>query len=124
MCCSKAGFFGLLALSLAAHAAIAEHIIGIGAEFDTEDGRAFSALASVGVAEKTWLNGAASYSVSRGGLGDLETVLVDGGIDHFFDPVGVRLGLAYWGDSDFLDSQDARASVYWKNDRASFSVDY
>lgn len=45
-------------------------------------------------------------------------------MDHFFDPAGVRLGLAYWGDDNVLDSTDARASLYFSGRRGSLSFDY
>lgn len=102
----------------------AEYVIGLGAEADTEDSRALSAFASVGMAEHTWLSLAAASTRSDGILDDLDTLYLDAGIDHWFDPLGVRFGVAYWGDADLLDSVDGRASVYWKNEAASLSVDY
>lgn len=123
-CCSvRHGLCAIFALLLA-HAAIAEHVIGLGAEFDSEDGRAFSAVGSVGVAENSWLTGSAAYSGSRAGSADVDTVYFDASFDHHFQPLGVRLGAAYWGDPDLLDSNDLRGSVYWKNDTASLSLDY
>ena len=44
--------------------------------------------------------------------------------DHYFDPIGVRLGAAYWGDSDLLESDDWRASMYWRNDTATLAIEY
>ena len=46
------------------------------------------------------------------------------GIDHFLDPAGVRLGVAYWGDNEILDSLDVRASLYTRGDRGSISLDF
>jgi hypothetical protein len=54
----------------------------------------------------------------------LETWYGDVALDHFFDPAGVRLGLAYWGDNSVLDSTDARASLYFRGSRGSLSFDY
>lgn len=124
MCCSRSGIWIAFLLLVIARGAAAEHVIGLGADFDTEDGRAFSALGSLGVGEKSWLNASASYNVSRGGQSDLETVYLDAGFDHHFDPVGVRLGVGYWGDSELLDANDLRASLYWSGDKGSLSVDY
>ena len=55
---------------------------------------------------------------------ELETDYADIELDHFFDPIGVRLGAAYWGDSDVLRSNDWRASAYFKNDALTVSLDY
>jgi hypothetical protein len=55
---------------------------------------------------------------------DLETWYADVGIDHYFDPAGVRLAVAYWGDDDILDSADLRTSLYFKGDKGSLSFDY
>jgi len=48
----------------------------------------------------------------------------DLGLDHWWDPVGIRLGLAYWGDNDTLDSTDFRASLYWRGKGFSIAGDY
>ena len=45
-------------------------------------------------------------------------------IDHLFDPVGVSLGVSYWGDSDTLDSRDWRGSVYWRGDKFQLAGEY
>lgn len=117
-------FFFLLCWLGAVHCANAEHVIGLGAEIDTENGRAFSALGSLAIGEHSWLNAAASYSVSRGGLRDLDIVYFDAGFDHHFDPIGLRVGISRWGDSELLDSNDMRASVYWRGDQGSLSLDF
>jgi len=54
----------------------------------------------------------------------LDTRYGDLGIDHWFEPVGVRLGFAYWGDSDILDSRDWRGSLYWRTERMTLAGDY
>ncbi|MDH3433354.1 MAG: hypothetical protein OEM60_05825, partial [Gammaproteobacteria bacterium] len=43
---------------------------------------------------------------------------------HDFDPVGVRVGAAYWGDSDILESNDLRASVYWRGQAVRLAAEY
>ena len=54
----------------------------------------------------TWLSaGLAKSTVDLGRGLDLESVFADIELDHYFDPVGVRIGASYWGDSDILDSQ-------------------
>lgn len=99
------------------------YVIGGGAESDTAGGRAVSVFADKGLAEKTWLTAAVART-QTGGLTPLDTLYVDAGLDHWFDPVGVRIAAAYWGDRDILDSVDARASLYIRNDVASLSLDY
>ena len=52
---------------------------------------------------------------------DLETSYGDIGLDYWFDPVGIRMEVAYWGDNDFLDSIDLRGGLYWRNDKVTVS---
>ena len=98
------------------------YIIGIGAEVDNADASAGSLSGELAVTENTWVSGAIarnSVDLPRGIT--LDTVYADFGIDHWFDPVGVRATAAYWGDSDILDSVDYRGSLYWRNDNVSLS---
>jgi hypothetical protein len=100
-------------------------ILGGGVEADTEDGIAGSAIADIGFTEKTWLSMAVAYSTTDLVRGQsIDTWYGDIGIDHWFDPVGVRVGVAYWGDSDILDSRDARGSLYWRGKRVTLAADY
>lgn len=109
---------------VATSAAGAEFVVGGGLEADTEDALVLSAFGSVGLAEETWLTATAARSRGDGEVVDPDTAYVDLGLDHWFEPLGVRIGAGYWGDPDLLDSLDARAAVYWKNDRGSVSFDY
>lgn len=98
------------------------YFLGIGAEVDNADAAALSVSGELGIGENTWLSATAAKSTAdlpRGG--SIDTVYGEIGLDHWFDPVGVRLSAAYWGDSDFLDSDDVRASIYWRGDRLSLS---
>lgn len=121
MSCSRS--LCLTVFLLLAQAGMAEHVVGLGAEFDSEDNKAFSVFGSFAVAEKTWLSASAVRSNSDGVLFDLDTVYFDVSLDHHFDPLGLRFGAAYWGDPDLLDSVDLRAAAYWRNDRASVTID-
>ena len=102
----------------------AEHIIGAGAELDTADSNALSVFGSIAVAGETWLSAIASRSHSDGNPVALDASYIDAGLDHHFKPLGIRLGAAYRGDPDLLESRDLRGSVYWRNDKASLSLDY
>lgn len=116
-----------LSLLLVASNALAAEgfIIGAGVEADTEDGIAGNAIADIGLTEKTWLSMAVAYSTADLVRGQsIDTWYGDVGIDHWFEPVGVRVGVAYWGDSDVLDSRDARASLYWRGERMTLAADY
>lgn len=116
--------FALLLLSGNAWAA-GEYVIAGGVQGDSADGIAAALLGDLAVGEATWLSaGVARSSVDLPIRGELETSYADIGVDHFFDPAGVRLGLAYWGDSRVLDSTDARASLYFRAARGSVSFDY
>jgi len=92
---------------------------------DSADGIAGVVLGDLAVGEKTWLSaGIARSSVELPVRDELETWYGDVGLDHYFDPAGVRLGLAYWGDNSVLDSTDARASLYVRGSSGSLSFDY
>lgn len=121
-CCDRLARGILLLALISPVPAAADHVISLGLEADTEDSRAVSLLGSVAATEDTWLTAAVSRSDSEGRLFDLETWYADVGVDHFFEPLGMRIGGGYWGDSDLLDSNDLRAAVYWKNDRASLTL--
>ena len=116
----------LPALLLAGNALAAEGwIVGIGGEGDTADGLAGIVFADVAVSEKTWLNasiGGNTLELPR--RQSIDTRFGNLGIDHWFDPVGVRLDAAYWGDSDILDSRDWGGSLYWRSDRVMLAGDY
>ena len=105
--------------------AAGEYVIAGGLEGDSADGLAAALFGDLAIGEETWLSGGAARSSVDLPIRDkLETWYADIGIDHFFDPVGVRLGLAYWGDNSVLDSTDVRASVYFRGGRGSLGFDY
>lgn len=100
-------------------------VIGTGVEVDTEDAMAATLSADLGIATETWLSAAVAASrvdLPRGT--SIDTLYADLGIDHWFEPIGVRAGIAYWGDSDVLSSNDYRGALYWRNDRFSISGNY
>lgn len=121
--CWRSGFALLV---LAGNALAAEgYIVGIGVEGDSADGVGASLIGDIALAENTWLTGAiARNKVDLSRLQSIETWYGDLGIDHWFDPFGVRLGVAYWGDSDILDSRDTRGSLYWRGDKAMLAADF
>lgn len=105
--------------------AAGEYVIAGGVQADSADGIAGIVLGDLAVGEETWLSaGIARSSVELPVRDELQTWYGDVGLDHFFDPVGVRLGLAYWGDNNVLDSTDARAGVYFRGRRGSLGFDY
>jgi hypothetical protein len=99
-------------------------VIGIGAEGDSSDGRSVSAFGDFGVSEKTWLSLLASSARTDGIIRSNDTLYADVGIDHWFNPIGIRLGASYWGNPDILDSRDIRAAVYVRGEPGSISFDY
>ncbi len=100
-------------------------MIGAGIEGDSAGGVSASALGGIGLADSTWLSaGVASSSVDLPQGGSLDTLQANIEIDHSFDPVGVRIGAAYWGDSDVLDSNDWHAALYWRGDAAMLALEY
>ncbi len=99
-------------------------ILGVGAEGDSADSRAFSAFGDFSVGDKTWISLSGTAAETEGIVRDNETALVGASLDYFFGPVGVRVGAGYWGNADILDSRDLEASVYLRGDAGSFSLQY
>ena len=82
-------------------------------------------LASVGLSDETWLSGSAAISSVELPTGrDSDTRYGDIELDHHFDPIGITIGAAYWGDPDLLDSVDLRASLYFRNDKVMLAGEY
>ena len=110
--------------SSAATTSAAEYVVGLGAEVDTQDARAFAVLADFAVGDETW----AGFSVAHSHIDDTpalrDTRAVDVDLDHSFERVGVRVGAGYWGDPDLLDSVDLRAAFYLHNPGGTLSADF
>jgi hypothetical protein len=105
--------------------AAGEFVVAGGIEGDSSDGLAAALFADVAVGDETWLSGGIARSTVDLDLReDLETWYADIGLDHYFDPAGIRLGVAYWGDDDILDSVDLRSSLYFRGAKGSLSLDY
>ena len=101
------------------------YVVGTGIEGDSNGGFSLAALGELGVTEETWVSATlAHYTVdSAEGIG-ADSWFADVGVDHWFDPIGIRLGLSRWGDNDSLDSDDWRASLYWRADRFAIAAEY
>ncbi|NOX68004.1 MAG: hypothetical protein GXP15_02355 [Gammaproteobacteria bacterium] len=99
-------------------------VVGLGAEGDTVDGRAYSFFVDVGLRENTWISGAVAVNETKNAVVDLNTKFADLSVDHFFDPIGIRLGGGYWGDKDLLESNDVHASLYLRGKKGSISADF
>ena len=100
-------------------------LLGGGVEGDADGGIRGSMIAGLGISEDTWLSGGVSQSsVELPNRRDIDTLYADLELDHHFDPVGIRVGVSYWGDSDILDSNDWRASLYWRGDKVELSGEY
>lgn len=123
MSLSKKILISLLWL-ISASAAAEGYIVGVSAEGDSADGRALTTFGDFGIGEKTWLSAIVSSAKTESILRTNETLYADIGLDHWFRPVGIRLGASYWGNSDILNSRDLRTSVYLRGDAGSFSIEY
>jgi len=123
MCSSDAHFaFLLCLLGTVVHAE--GYVLGIGGEGDTADGRAVAAFGDFSLGEKTWLSATTMAARTEGIIRDNQTVFASAGLDHFLDPVGLRVGAAYWGDPDILDSRDIKGSVYVRGNAGSLSAEF
>lgn len=100
------------------------YIIGAGAEADTAGGRAVTVFGDLGVTNETWVSGTLAWTTTGSGPRSLDTINADLAVDHWFEPLGIRVAAAYWGDDEVLDSSDLRASIYFRNDALSISADY
>lgn len=114
----------LICLIFECDAFAAGYVLGIGAAADTEDAFAVTAFGDFELRDTTWLSATYGSTETEALVSGFRTDFYDVGIDHFFDPVGIRLAGAYWGDSDLLDSNDVRGSFYYRDDIASLSADY
>ena len=102
-----------------------DYVIGAGVEADNADGLALTAFGDVAMTDKTRLGSVIAKSDVDLSLREgFETLYGSVDVDHFFDPLGIRVGYVYWGDSDVLDSRGWRASVYWSRDSFSLSANY
>jgi len=102
-----------------------DYLVGAGIEADNADGVAATLFGQAAVADNTWLSAAVARNtvdLLRGQ--QLETLFGEIGVDHYFDPVGLRVSHAYWGDDDVLDSRDWRVSLYWRSDKVTFAANY
>lgn len=115
---------GLLSVALSGVASANGIVVGIGAEADTVDGHSYSLFVDVGVTENTWVSGAVARNQTENNDFDLDAKFADISIDHFFEPIGIRLGASYWGDEGFLESKDAHGSFYLRGDKGSISADF
>ncbi len=116
----------LALLAFAAPAIAGEgFVVGTGIESDSSDGLAMAALGEYAITEKTWLSGlVVRNTVDQEGSTEIDSWLGSVGFDHWFEPVGARVSLSYWGDSDSLDSTDYLGSLYWRSEGFYFSGEY
>ena len=122
---SSIRYCALLLLASNALADSGDFAVGLGVESDSDDGISTIILGGAGLGENTWLSGGlARSSVELATRDDLESNFADIELDHYFDPFGVRVGAAYWRGSDILESQDWRASLYWRNEKVMLSGEY
>lgn len=110
----------LLMLLAPALSAGDDYILGAGLQADDADGIGTTLFADFALGDRTWLSAALGRnSVELPSGSDSETLYADLGIDHRFDGVGTRLTVAYWGDSDLLDSVDLRGTLYARGENGS-----
>lgn len=114
---------GVLLAAAPALSEAGDFLLGGGLEADSEDGFATALIGDVAIGESTWLSGSVSHSDFEQPSGEtIDNLYADVGIEHFFDPVGVRLGAAYWGDDDLLASRDLRGAVFFRGGSGYLSL--
>lgn len=111
-------------LLLTGPALAAGFVLGAGVEGDSSNGRALSTFADFGIGDNTWLSSTLSIVETDSFSGRRQTKFANLGIDHWFEPLGIRAGVSYWGDREILDSNDFEASLYYRDESFMFSADY
>ena len=115
----------LLFVAGSAQAEIDGYLLGAGIEADSEDGFRGSVLAGLSLNDDTFLSaGLSASALELASARSSDTIYADIELDHYFVPLGVTLGAAYWGDPDLLHSTDMRGSVYYKNDKLMLAGEY
>ena len=126
MSCSKSWtYLALIGLVLTPCSGVRANpvVVGIGAEADDANSRLVTVFTDIGLTEKTWLSGSFARTDTEREVFDLTTYSADVAIDHHFNPLGVRLGVGYWGDDDLLESNDVSASFYYRGETGSASLE-
>lgn len=101
------------------------YLLGGGFDADADGGFRGGLMAGIELGQATWLSGGlagSSVELPSGRSSDIAYGDID--LDHYFDPLGISVGAAYWGDSDLLDSVDRRVSLYYRNERFSIAGAY
>ncbi len=98
------------------------YLLGLSGEVDTSDGRAVAAFANYGFTDSSWLSSTVVKTTAGGGVTDFDTILVDLGFEQSFGKFGLRIGVAYWGDEDLLDSNDVTAAAFYRGDTAALTL--
>lgn len=100
-----------------------DYVLGAGLSLDDADGKTLTVVGDVSIGESTWLSGALGRShVELPRFEEIETSYADIGIDTYWNPAGLRIGLAYWGDNEIFDSIDVTGSIYSRNERGTISI--
>ena len=110
----------LLIISAPALAEQGDYLIAAGLDSDTAGSRAGTLIGDLATGDNTWL----SLALARTDIDADQSVSVDTSyvnleLDHYFNPVGVRVGVSYWGDDEVLDSLDGTLSLYGRGSRFS-----
>ena len=122
MCWSRA-----LLLALVSSPALADqgdYLLAAGFDADNAGSKAGTLVADYALGDTTWLSFAfAKTDIDADRSISIDTSFANLELDHYFDPVGVRAGVSYWGDSDILDSIDSTLSLYVRSSGFSLSGD-
>ena len=110
-------------LTLAAPAGATDYIVGLGIGADDSDGSSLAALVDIGLTEKTFVTLSGGLSDADTLVANIETRSVDVAFSHDFEPVSVRLGFGRWGDTDLIETDDARVGVALDAGGWRFGVD-
>ena len=90
--------------------------LGLGSQLDAEGSSSTVASVDIAASKTTWLRASGSVGSSPSSRGDIQTRTLSVGIDQGFRPIGLTLDLQRWGDPDLVESNDIKASLYFRGD--------
>ncbi len=122
MCWSRALL--LILISTPALAEQGNYLVAGGFQGDNAGAKAATLIGDYAMGDSTWL----SLAIARTDIDPDESISVDTSfanleLDHYFNPLGIRFGVSYWGDNEVLDSVDTSVSLYGRGDKFSISGD-
>jgi hypothetical protein len=88
--------------------------LGLGAQLDVHGSASTVASFDIAATKTTWLRASGALGSSPNDRGDIQTTTLSAGFDQSFGPMGLTLDFQRWGDPDLIESDDIKASIYFR----------